>query len=308
MHALPFRPRYSTGTMVFRIQPHSRLQEWVAEEKDYFRAEGLDYEFTSSFASSGLSTSAVRKAEDAPIEVRRGAFEDMSAGRACDVSSACHWAVNAAATGHSGRMWGHAYSMCVSGIMVPPESAIKTPDDLANCDVGVGYHSGSHYSAIQALEPFLSRDEIKLKFVGLPNDRTRLMLDRKLPAANVFGAQYYLLEQEGFKKVVDTTFMMGFLISGDTSTEDLQKYFAALRRAQGDIDLGAEKYKHYWLREMPEDLKAIADPRRFGPGERIVFEPYTREMFEQTHRWMITWDLFTPEQAQQARYEEAVLA
>jgi len=29
----------------FRIQPHSRLQEWVAEEKGYFTDEGLDYEF-----------------------------------------------------------------------------------------------------------------------------------------------------------------------------------------------------------------------------------------------------------------------
>ena len=29
----------------FIIEPHFRLQEWVAEEKGYFRAEGLDYEF-----------------------------------------------------------------------------------------------------------------------------------------------------------------------------------------------------------------------------------------------------------------------
>ena len=29
----------------FLIEPHFRLQEWVAEEKDYFRKEGLDYEF-----------------------------------------------------------------------------------------------------------------------------------------------------------------------------------------------------------------------------------------------------------------------
>jgi len=294
--------------MLFRIQPHSRLQEWVAEEKGYFRAEGLDYEFTTSFAAGGLSTSAVRKAEDAPVEVRRGAFEDMAEGRACDVSSACHWAVNAAASTNSGRMWGHAYSMCVSGIMVAPESPIKSPDDLASTEVGVGYHSGSHYSAIQALEPFLDRDALKLKFVGAPNDRTRLMLDRKLTAANVFGAQYYLLEQEGFRKIVDTTFMMGFLVAADADTSDLTKYFNALGRAQRDIDLEAERYKHYWLREMPEDLRAIADPRRFGPGERIVFEPYTREMFEQTHRWMIQWDLFTPEQAEKTRYEEAILA
>ncbi|HEY3060118.1 MAG TPA: hypothetical protein VGL99_14250 [Chloroflexota bacterium] len=295
--------------MVFRIQPHSRLQEWVAEEKGYFGDEGLTYEFVSSFAASGLSTSAVRSADAAPVEVRRGAFEDMTAGRACEVSSACHWEVNAAAVSGigSGRMWGHAYSMCVSGIMVPPESAVKTPDDLAKTEIGVGFHSGSHYSAIQALEPFLDKSELSLKFVGAPNDRVRLMLDRKLPAANVFGAQYYLLEQEGFRKIVDTTFMMGFLIAPEADTDDLIKYFNALRRAQRDIDLEAEKYKHYWLREMPEDLRAMADPRRFGPGERIVFEPYTRDMFEQTHRWMMHWDLFSAEQAESARYEEAVL-
>ncbi len=294
--------------MVFRIQPHSRLQEWVAEEKGYFSDEGLTYEFVSSFAAAGLSTSVVRKADSAPVEVRRGAFEDMAAGRACDVSSACHWAVNAAASGSgSGRMWGHAYSMCVSGIMVPPESNITAPDDLANTAIGVGFHSGSHYSAIQALEPFLDKNQISLKFVGLPNDRVRLMLDRKLPAANVFGAQYYLLEQEGFRKIVDTTFMMGFLVAPESETDDLTKYFNALRSAQRDIDLEAETYKHYWLREMPDDLRAIADPRRFGPGERIVFEPYTRDMFEQTHRWMMQWDLFSAEQAESARYEEAVL-
>src|SRR5437763_5594186 len=29
----------------FIIEPHFRLHEWVAEEKGYFKAEGLDYEF-----------------------------------------------------------------------------------------------------------------------------------------------------------------------------------------------------------------------------------------------------------------------
>ena len=29
----------------FVIQPHFRLQEWVADEKGYFAAEGLDYVF-----------------------------------------------------------------------------------------------------------------------------------------------------------------------------------------------------------------------------------------------------------------------
>ena len=31
--------------MVFKIMPHGRLQEWVADEKGYFTAEGLEYSF-----------------------------------------------------------------------------------------------------------------------------------------------------------------------------------------------------------------------------------------------------------------------
>ena len=34
---------------MFKIAPHFRLQEWVAEEKGYFRAEGLQYEFSDSW-------------------------------------------------------------------------------------------------------------------------------------------------------------------------------------------------------------------------------------------------------------------
>jgi NitT/TauT family transport system substrate-binding protein len=48
--------------------------------------------------------------------------------------------------------------------------------------------------------------------------------------------------------------------------------------------------------------------RRFGPGERIVFEPYTRDMYERTHRWMQSWALFEPGGASRPAYEDAVIA
>ena len=35
----------------FLITPHFRLHEWVAEEKGYFKAQGLDYEFRKVFDS-----------------------------------------------------------------------------------------------------------------------------------------------------------------------------------------------------------------------------------------------------------------
>jgi NitT/TauT family transport system substrate-binding protein len=300
----------------FRIQPHVRLHEWVADENGFFTEEGLDYEFESAgFAGGGAyaaagagADAAVQSADAAPLSVRTGALEDMEQGRSCAVSGACHWAVNAAASASHGKMWGAAYSVCNSGIFVAPDSPHQAPDDLAGVEVGVGFHSGSHYSAIQGLEPFLARGEIKLAFVGRPFDRVRLMRERRIEAANVFGAQYYLLEQAGFRKLVDTTFIMGFLVAETAEHEDLERYFRALRRAQREIDLQPERYKHYWLREMPEDLRSTADVRRFGPGERIVFEPYTREMFERTHRWMESWELFDLAAASRAEYDSAVIA
>jgi NitT/TauT family transport system substrate-binding protein len=291
----------------FVIQPHVRLQEWVAEELGFFRDAGLDYEFqTDGFSAQSLAMSSVQTTEDVRI-VESGAFEDMSKGRSCDVSSACHWAVNAAAATSHGRMYGHAYSLSPSGIFVAPESPYQTPRDLAGIEVGVGYHSGSHYSAIQGLERFLDRDQIKLRFSGTPHDRTRLLLGRKVPAVNVFGAQFYIMEQLGFRKIVDTTFMMGFLLASDADLQDSERYFRALRRAQQEIDLEPEPYKHYYGRELPSDLLALVDVRRFGPGERIVFEPYTREIYDRTQRWMQAWDLFSAEDTTRSRYDDAVL-
>jgi NitT/TauT family transport system substrate-binding protein len=88
----------------FRIQPHGRLQEWVAEEKGYFTDEELDYEFvkdwsygSSAHTSAGSEPSGVR-------QVNHGAFESMQEGRSCEVSSACHWMVNLAASARHGRM------------------------------------------------------------------------------------------------------------------------------------------------------------------------------------------------------------
>jgi NitT/TauT family transport system substrate-binding protein len=157
------------------------------------------------------------------------------------------------------------------------------------------------------LERFLDRDQIKLRFSGTPHDRTRLLLGRKVPAVNVFGAQFYIMEQLGFRKIVDTTFMMGFWLAANVDVQDSERYFQALRRAQQEIDLEPEPYKHYYARELPSDLLALVDVRRFGPGERIVFEPYTREIYDRTQRWMRTWDLFSAEDAAHSRYEDAVL-
>ena len=98
----------------FVISPHFRLHEWVAEEKGYFRAEGLDYEFRNVF-----------KTHATPNKV--GAMTSFEQGRETNVSCACHWTVNVAASQGHGKMYADAYSISPSGVFVPPESPIREP-------------------------------------------------------------------------------------------------------------------------------------------------------------------------------------
>lgn len=289
-----------------RIQPHGRLQEWVAHENGYFRDEGLDYEFkfVAPDARSGTPLSA-------DTEVLSGAYELYQEGsgskgaEACDVSSACHWAVNQASASNLGRMWGRAYSVTPSGIWVPPESNIRKPEDLAGVEIAVGYHSGSHFTAIQALEVFLPPEQIELRYIGRPMARLDAALERSVPAVSAWGMAQDVLEQQDFCRIADTTFMVGFLFPAEVAETDIEKFMSALKRAQMAIDLAPERYKHFYLKELPERFHAIVDVRRFGVGERIVFLPYSEEMFRETQQWMAQRGLFE-EDSPKAAYDVAV--
>jgi ABC-type nitrate/sulfonate/bicarbonate transport system substrate-binding protein len=291
--------------MTLKIMPHGRLQEWVAEEKGYFTAEGLDYSFTAE-GDYGVHTAG----RDQAGEVKTGAFETFGAGRdGADVSCACHWATSAAAGERAGHLVTSAYSVAPCAIMVPPDSPVRTPEDLAGVPVGVGYHSGSHFATLQALEAVLAPTQISLSFQGPPNERLDALLDSQVPAATMWGVPLYIAESFGFRKVLDATFMIGFLVTGDDVSEaDVEKYLAALRRAQTEIDLHPETYKHYHLRAVPEKYRDRVDVRTFGTGERIVFLPYTREIFTATQNWVQERNLFPGAPPGIADYDDAALS
>ena len=284
----------------FIIQPHFRLHEWVAEEKGYFAAEGLDYEFRETFDS--------KEAKNHQQGDKFGAYQTFEKGREGDVSCACHWTVNVAAAAGHGRLFADAYSVSPCAVFVPPESDIREPKDLANVPISVGYQSGSHYSTIQALEAYLPREAINLSFAdGMLFSRLELLIDRKIPAASLFSGPYYFLEQLGFRKIIDTTFMMAAMVTGEPDVEDVKKYHAALRRAQHDIDLRPELYTHFYKREFPVRFHEQMDTGRWGPGERIVFEPYSRDMFEESQAWIAEREIFPDGDLGSRNYEQSIL-
>jgi hypothetical protein len=286
----------------FVISPHMRLHEWVAQEKGYFAAEGLDYEFDDVFHAD-------EPAKKHDLGDKVGAYQTFEQGRSCDVSGACHWTVNVAASVGHGKLYADVYSVSPAGIFVPADSAIREPGDLASVPISVGYQSGSHYSTIQALEQYMPLGDIKMSFAdGLLFKRMEKMIDGEIPAVSLFSGPYYFMEQLGFRKVIDTTFMMATMLNGNPDPEDVRKYFRALRSAQRDIDLRPELYTHYYKNEFPPRFHDVMDTRRWGPGERIVFEPYTKEVFEQSFDWIARHGIFEDGAMGVGRYEDAVVS
>ena len=252
-----------------------RLHEWVADEAGYFTDEGLAYVFDTARGST--------KGEPPPDPSGNGGvYRTFEAGRSSDISCACHWTINVAAASGLGELYPDAYSVTPCGLFADPDSGIEKPEDLAAVPVSVNYRSGSHYSTLQAMERFLPPEDINLTFDGPgggPFSRMEALIDGKLQVASLFSGAYYFAYQLGFRKIIETTFMIATMITGDPDPADVAKYYRALKRAQADIDLRPELHVHHYLKEFPARFHDQMDLRQFGPGERIVFEPYSQEIF-----------------------------
>ena len=175
--------------------------------------------------------------------------------------------------------------------------------------IAVGYQSGSHYSTIQALEQYMPLDKINLTFAdGMLFHRLDQLLDGKAQASALFSGPYYFAEQLGFRKIIDTTFMIATSVTGDPDLEDLQQVLprAAARAARHRPAAGAST-RTTTRTNSRRAIHARMDTRRWGPGERLVFEPYTREVYEETFKWIADHGIFADTGMGSGKYDEAVV-
>ena len=172
--------------------------------------------------------------------------------------------MNQAATQKIGTMWGKSYVVTPGGIMVPPESPITAPEQLAGQEIAVGYHSGSHYTTIQALEPLpvARADQAALRRLDLGAGRYR---GRPRPAGGqrlgpvVPGAGAARLPQGRRCVVHDRIHVPGRRRSG--RRREIHERHEA--RADG-TRLRAGEVSALLLNEIPDRYKSKVDVRRFS--------------------------------------------
>jgi hypothetical protein len=99
--------------------------------------------------------------------------------------------------------------------------------------------------------------------------------------------------------------MIASLITRDPDMDDVGKYFRALRNAQRDIDLRPDLYTHYYRKEFPVRFHDLMDTRRWGPGERLVFEPYTKDVFDKSFAWISEHGIFPDGAMGSGSYEQS---
>jgi hypothetical protein len=51
-------------------------------------------------------------------------------------------------------------------------------------------------------------------------------------------------------------------------------------------------YTHYYKNEFPEHYHLLMDTRRWGHGERLVFELHTKEAHDQASEWIAQHGIF----------------
>ena len=78
--------------------------------------------------------------------------------------------------------------------------------------------------------------------------------------------------------------------------------------AQPNLDLRPDLYTHYYWNEFPERFHTLIDTRRWGPGERLVFEPYTKEDHAQTRAWIARHNIFAETGMGSASYDDSVIS
>ena len=270
----------------------------VAEEKGYFRDEGLT---TSSRPrrepdemASGGPTTSVRQRQQPSTEdaVRREArrLETMEAGRTCDISAATGRST-CTFLGRTRQMWGHAYSVTPAGIYVAPESSIRVPMDLAGTPWVSATTGQSLLGAPGTPEESRTRADRGTSLVHrTPNDRVQL--STAASRQPTFSAGNPIRRAARVSESGRHRSLIGFHFCKDVDMEDVDKYFRALRQRQRDIDGSTSISRTPTCARWSKSSSHWSTMRAFGPGERIIFGALHPRGLRANHRWMKGSELF----------------
>jgi len=275
----------------------------VARDEGFFRDEGLDVEIIKTPGSGQRDSD--HQALRANVFDR--AMEALYEQSACDQFRMCEWGVMKRAVesnvtpGHRpAKIVALGSAMSTFAIVADPKSGIYEPEQLKDKPIGVSPFNGSHFTTLKLLEGFLKREQIKTAFAGTMKERIDALTRGEVAAVSLMEPWISVAEKRGLRVLMESHSTRSEAAGDELDGPTLAKMFRAEAAAAKAIDRNPERYARYLIDEAAgllelQDLK-LSRVLNAAP------EPYTRERFEHTYQWTLSWGLVEPG----ATYENTV--
>jgi NitT/TauT family transport system substrate-binding protein len=266
------------------------LPYFVARDEGYFTEEGLDVSFVQRDKDAKPSLAPI---EDHHLVSSFGPRSPFEHGET-QLYRACEWGQvrRSYDSGRGGRVIAKRSAVASQAIFVRPDDPASIPQDLADRTVGVNFHHGSHYIAIQSLEGFLNDDEIKIVHAGSPQDRFEALRDGRIDAVALMEPWIAVAEKLGYKLIVEAHYVGTEIAGPELSDETFAKINKAVGRAAKKLSEDPTPYLHYLIADVPADIVTL-EPSDFRLGRLRYVDPapYSERDFQRTYDWMVKWGL-----------------
>jgi NitT/TauT family transport system substrate-binding protein len=264
-----------------------RLHEWVALDRGYFQAAGIEpvvrWDIVSGIMSSWQGKQYLERPQDQPF---------VGASEPVDVINHCAWGSVCNAGAGLGKFVPDAYGVARWAIYVRPDSAIRRPEDLADVPIAVGMRAGSHFNVPYRLESILPLERIKTVNIGGFGARLTALLSGEVAATSLLDPQISMADQLGLRRVIGNTFKTLWVVPQGADRAALDAYFRVLQRADADLDRDRASCLPLWRHSIPAEFQDREwDFSRFDAGERFFYSPIQREEFDELLQAAERWGL-----------------
>ncbi len=275
--------------------PFQGLAELVADDEGLFEAEGLKIEWVARDHSPRETDTTVTSPDGLSAFASHGStFERGGA----DMYNACEWGNyrRVQDTAVKGRQVGRRSIVVCAALVVPPDSDVYTPQQLANKLIGVPYYFGTHYLVMHMLDGFMPRDMIKT--CRAPNGsaaRYDAMRSGEVAATTLTEPYITLAEKEGCRIVCQAHFHGTEVVSDAVDAETYGAFNRAVREAVRRINADKRSYLHYFLdhhKGQHPGLEALTiDDMRASRIQMVDPKPIPDDELRRTYEWMRSWDM-----------------
>lgn len=289
------------------VEPVFGLHWFVGVEDRLFEEEGLEVEIVSPPHPPKFDRNDPRRYD--PQQVSSFNYQNYFEQGQCDAYRSCEWGQIRRTYDQSreGPIVSKRPAVVCQSLYVRPESPINAAVQLANKEVGVQFHQGSHYVTLGMLEGLVRPEDIKVVHAGVGYQKYEALEQGEVDAACLHEPYSTLADRNGFKKLCEAHYLGLENLAAGLEPDVKEALMRALRKAVAHINADKRRYLHILLQEMPEHLRAQLSLEDFDRSalnrlRHVDPEPYTPEEFDWTSEWMKKWNLV----GQDASYDKLV--